>query len=133
MKKITIVLLAGLFVLSAFAVDPVITSFTVTANGDEAILEWESGKELNLVKYKIERSSDNQNFTPVHDVFPRGDNSRYRYVDENPLKFSSHRIFYYRIKMLFADGSYVYSETKSVSLSFSGLQETWGSIKAMFR
>ncbi len=118
---------------SAFAVDSVITSFSVTADGDKAILEWVSGIEGNLAKYSVERSADGKVFSSIHDVFPQGNTVHYRYIDENPLKFYSQRLYYYRIKMLFSDGNFTYSEIESVSLNFNGLQETWGSIKAMFR
>ncbi len=122
-----------ILVIAAFAGDSVIESFTVSADGDKAILQWSSNIEGNLSKYKIERSEDGNIFTFIHQVLPEGNFSEYEYIDDDLMKNTSHRVYYYRIKMIFSDGTFAYSETKSVTLNFSGFQETWGSIKAMFR
>ena len=134
MKKpyITITVLFAVIVIAAWAVNSVITDFSAYGEGDRVVLNWTSGIEGNLNKYKIERSSNNQNFSHISDIAPEGDFFHYEYIDNDVLK-SSQRLFYYRIKMVFTDGTYTYSDTSSVTLQFSGIQETWGSIKAMFR
>lgn len=132
MKKYLILSIL-LVTVAAFAGASVIASFSVSGQGDKAVLEWLSGIEGNLIKYKIERSENNLNFTAIQEIFPGGNFSSYQFIDDDVMKLSSQRIFYYRIKMIFADNTSAYSEVKSVTLSFSGLQETWGSIKAMFR
>jgi hypothetical protein len=114
-------------------VDSVIVNFQVTSGGDYAILEWTSGVEAGLVKYKIERSIDNVSFSFVADVFPQGDNHTYTYTDDDVMKYTTQRLYYYRIKMLFTGNTFAYTPSESVLLAFSGFQETWGSIKAMFR
>lgn len=133
MKKIVFIILAASIVASAWAGESVIISFTANPNGDKAVLEWQSGIEGSLIKYKIERSADSQSFTYIQEISPEGNYSEYIYIDDDIYKSSSQRLYYYRIKMIFADGTYAYSEVKSVNLILSGLQETWGSIKAMFR
>ena len=133
MKRLSLLLIIFLLASVVTAGDSVITSFTISPQGDMAVLEWESGLEGNLLKYKIERSPNNISFTMIHEVLPTGNFSQYQYIDNDVMKSTSQRVYYYRIKMVFADGTFVYSETKSVTLSFSGFQETWGSIKAMFR
>ncbi len=42
-------------------------------------------------------------------------------------------MFYYRLKIVDNDGTVRYSPVSEVLLSFSPVQHTWGSIKAMFR
>jgi len=132
MKRIYIL---GVLLLAAivFAGSSVIETFTVTPQGDQAYLQWNSGIEGNLSKYKIERSVDNKTYTSIAEITPQGSFSLYQYIDDNIMKSTAQRIYYYRIKMIFTDGSFDYSDVVSVTLSFSGLQETWGSIKAMFR
>ncbi len=131
MKKIFII---GFLLLTSVVVwASVIETFTVSAQGDQARLQWNSGIEGNLTKYKIERSENNLNYVFVAEIDPLGNFSLYQYLDNTIMKSSSQRVYYYRIKMIYADGNFDYSESVSVTLSFSGLQETWGSIKAMFR
>jgi len=133
MRRIIPFIIIAVFIAAAVAVDSVITEFTVSAVDEQAVLKWKSGIEGNLTKYKIERSTDGQNFSYIWEVLPEGNYSEYEYIDSNLFKTTSQRIYYYRIKMIFADNTYTYSEVKSVTIFFSGLSETWGSIKAMFR
>lgn len=132
MKKTALVIAVTLIAVIV-AGSSVIETFTATPQGDQTVLEWFSGIEGNLVKYRVERSEDNKSFTSIQEIYPQGNYSNYMYIDDTIMKLTSLRIYYYRIKMIFADGSFDVSEVKSVTLSFSGLQETWGSIKAMFR
>ena len=132
MKK-TVLVIAVTLIAVVVAGSSVIETFSATPQGDQAVLEWVSGVEGNLVKYKVERSENNISFTSIQEVYPQGNYSNYMYIDDTIMKLTSLRVYYYRIKMIFADGSFDVSEVKSVTLTFSGLQETWGSIKAMFR
>ena len=132
MKKYLIIAF-GVCTLFALAGASVIETFTVNAEGDRAVLEWNSGVEGNLVKYKIERSEDSISFSYIYEITPQGDFSIYQYIDDDIMKQSSHRVYYYRIKMIYSNNTYDYSEVKSATLTFSGLQETWGSIKALFK
>ena len=109
-----------------------ITSFSVQSAGDHAILEWTSGYEAGLSIYQIERSLDGLEFISVAQVSPMGDLSSYVYEDY-PLYKESTRTFYYRVRAIMTNGSSSLSSVKIVTLSFSGIQQTWGSIKALFR
>ena len=133
MKKVSFIIIVIAFAAAAIAGDSVIISFTVNSQGDMAILDWQSGLEGNLFKYKIERSPNNINYTFIEEILPQGSYTAYQYIDNDVMKSNSQRVYYYRIKMIFADGTYAYSEVKSVTLTFSGFQETWGSIKALFK
>jgi len=107
--------------------------FSVYSLGDHARLEWRTGQEIDFQKFVIERSGDGVNFVPVGQVDSRGSFTEYAFTDESPLDVERERMFFYRLKLLNDDGTHVYSQSLEVSLNFSAVQQTWGSIKAMFR
>jgi hypothetical protein len=109
-----------------------IIEFDAYSLGDRSQLVWRTGREVNLQTFIVERSSDGSSFLPVASVEPEGSNSTYQYTDTSPLAQSS-RIFFYRLKILDRDQTFTYSVVREVSLIFSALRHTWGSIKAMFR
>lgn len=110
-----------------------ILSLTVYALGDHARLEWRTGQEISFQKFVVERSADGSYFFPVGQIDARGSFSEYSFTDESPLDVERERTFFYRLKLLNLDGTQSYTAPVEVSLSFSAVQQTWGSIKAMFR
>jgi hypothetical protein len=108
-------------------------SFRAVAVLDHGRLEWGTGVEANFDAFIVERSSNGTDFIPITRISATGSYSEYQFTDSSPLDLDENRSFYYRLKMLNADGSYRLSETKEVVLVFSAVQQTWGSIKAMFR
>ena len=106
--------------------------FTAEAQVDAVLLSWRTGVEVNLSTFEVQRSSNGTSFYTVGDVEPTGSYSEYQYLDGSLLKQDS-KTYYYRIKILDTTGAVSYSEVREVTLSFSGIQQTWGSIKAMFR
>lgn len=108
-------------------------SFSVYPVVNHSRLEWSTGQETNFRTFVVERSSDGEYWVPVGQVFAKGSFSFYEYSDSNPLDDGRDVVFFYRLKMVDNDGSFRISETREVSLRFSAVQHTWGSIKAMFR
>ncbi len=127
----TLVLIAALSSIAWAGVE--ILNFSVYPLGDHARLEWRTGQEINFDKFVVERSSDGQYFMPVGQIDARGAFTEYAFTDESPLDDGRERLFFYRLKMLNDDGTFGYTQLVEVSLSFSPVQQTWGSIKAMFR
>lgn len=126
------------FVLTAAAASSVwagveILSMSVYALGDHARIEWRTGQEISFQKFVVERSADGNYYFPVGQIDARGSFSEYTFTDESPLDVERERTFFYRLKLLNNDGTHSYSDAVEVSLSFSAVQQTWGSIKAMFR
>lgn len=109
-----------------------IIEFDAYSLGDRCQLVWRTGREVNLQAFIVERSSDGSTFQAVGTVEPQGSHSTYQYTDVSPLAQSS-RIFFYRLKILDRDQTFSYSVVREVSLVFSAIRHTWGSIKAMFR
>ncbi len=89
-------------------------SFTARLNeeNNEANLSWETTTETNSSHFEIEKSKDGINFTAISEVKAMGfseENVQYRFIDTAPFN-----ITYYRLKQVDLDGSYVYSEVRSV-------------------
>lgn len=110
-----------------------ILSLSVYPLGDHARVEWRTGQEINFQKFVVERSPDGVSFFPVGQIEARGSFSEYTFTDVSPLDVDSERMFFYRLRMLNSDGTFSHSQTMEVVLNFSAVQQTWGSIKAMFR
>jgi hypothetical protein len=67
-------------------------------------LEFESGLESNVRNIEIEGSFDGSSFLKLHELFPRGSDSRYI------IQFKSKESNYYRLKINDLDGRFSYSE-----------------------
>jgi hypothetical protein len=107
--------------------------FTAKNEPDAILLEWKTGFEDNLNRFEIERAaSDPNNFVQIGNVSAIGSNSYYYYRDEMQ-GYLTIPIYYYRLKLVSNNGTYVYSQTISVTHIISGVRSTWGSIKAIFR
>jgi len=130
-RNITLILII-ISVAALFAGNLAIRDFTVHTDDGRAILEWTSGIETSLQTYEVQRSFDGSRFNLISRINPSGNNHEYRYVDTDLFK-SNVSSYYYRISGIMKDSKRYYSETKKISVNSSGINRTWGSIKAMFR
>jgi hypothetical protein len=133
MSRLAALVLVVLLIAAGAFAGAELFSFRVRAVVDHGQLEWTTGQETNLQSFTVERSSDGSSFVPVGQMNAKGSFSEYHFTDSSPLDADINRVFYYRLKMIDRNGTYVYSEVRDVALSFSAVQHTWGSIKAMFR
>ncbi|MDD5089110.1 MAG: hypothetical protein PHI18_09995 [bacterium] len=108
-------------------------SFEAFAVVDRARIEWSTGGEQDVRSFVIERSGDGRMFSAIGQVAPTGSFSQYVFVDSSPLDADIEHTFYYRLRIVNRDGTASYSQIEEISLFFSAVQQTWGSIKAMFR
>lgn len=132
MRNVIIVLSLTVLLAGVVWAPTIVTDFTAESVGDYVVLTWTSGSEASLTVFAVERSLDGMNFIQLAEVTPQGSNSHYVYEDHDLFKTSS-RTYYYRIKALLNNGTASYSTVQSVTMSFSGIQQTWGSIKSLFR
>jgi len=78
-------------------------------------LKWASATEQDFSHYEIERSRDGSNFEFLEKVNATGNNNliqNYQTNDKNPWRGVS----YYRLKMVDLDGSFEYSDQRSIVL-----------------
>jgi hypothetical protein len=85
-----------------------LTDFTVSAQQNDALLDWTVQQDVNIDHFNVQRSTDGSSFTSIGAVSARTGNAgpeQYSFVDEKPAT----SISYYRIESVDADGSLTYS------------------------
>jgi SdrD B-like domain/Secretion system C-terminal sorting domain len=90
-------------------------SFTAAPQGNNVLLSWQVGTELNLKGYDVEFSTDGRNWSGIGTVAAAGRNS-YQFVHTAPVSGFN----YYRIKSVDKDGKFEYSEIRRVNFGRAG-------------
>jgi hypothetical protein len=91
-------------------------SFNARIIAKDVLLTWATASELNSNGFIIERSADNNTWNTIGTVKASGNTSsvsNYQLNDVNP--FSKVNTLFYRLRMVDHDGSFVYSNTITVS------------------
>ncbi len=127
-----LLLLALLFAAPLTLHAQVIQDFSAVGAGQEVFLQWTTGHEAGVAEFRLQRSFDGVHFHNISSAAPLGDHHTYTYTDNDLFK-GQQQTYYYRIEIAAQNESVSYSDVHMVSLSFSGVHRTWGSIKAMFR
>lgn len=84
------------------------TSFTASAKGAAAQLEWRTASERNNSHFEVERSVDSRSWTTIGRVAGNGDSDRelrYSFLDPAPQA----GLNYYRLRQVDFDGQFDYS------------------------
>jgi len=131
-QDILTICLLFLLLIAQPLVAQTLESFTAKAESNSVRLEWKTINEFGVSGFSVLRSIDGKRFYKICDVDPVSAGHTYQYVDNDLFK-DNNRTFYYRIEINMSGGRKVYSRTEEVTMSFSGVERTWGSIKAMFR
>lgn len=90
--------------------------FYVAKSGEDAVLNWKTGIELNNKGFEIHRSLDGANFNLIGWVKGKGttnDISDYSYVDKNVSTLG--KIIYYKLKQVDFDGTQSFSDIRQVT------------------
>ncbi|MCS6916982.1 MAG: T9SS type A sorting domain-containing protein [Chitinophagales bacterium] len=94
-----------------------LTTFTVEAHDEHALLSWQTSTELNSDFFAIERSTDGYHFMTVATVKSAGHSLipvSYSYLDLNALLLPA-PLIYYRLRMVDQDQSYQFSPVNYVA------------------
>ncbi len=101
------------------------TGFSAVAINGNGALSWQMEKESAYTDhYEIERSLNSIDFKKINIVNSKNNgnsSNSYDAADLNLATISSAGLYYYRIKEIDKNGRFVYSETKSIRLTFKGL------------
>jgi len=101
-------------------------------------VDWQAKDEHNVHYYEIYRSrSDSHVMDKRASVTALGEGASYTFQDDNIFSKSAESGSYsfdYFVRAVMKDGTFKNSDKVEVSLTSLGVtQQTWGSIKAMFR
>jgi len=94
-----------------------LVSFDAQQAGKRVDLSWITSQEMNSAKFEVEKSSDNNSFNKIAEVPAKGnshDLTKYGPVQDHNVEFG--KSYTYRLKMVDKDGSYNYSDTRTVLL-----------------
>ncbi len=88
-------------------------SFTVTQKNTQGILKWQTEKEVNTLKFVIEKSTDGIRYNSIGEVAAHNSLSinNYNYIDSNLVNGQN----YYRLKMIDINGQFTYSPVRSIT------------------
>ncbi|HSU28690.1 MAG TPA: T9SS type A sorting domain-containing protein [Chitinophagaceae bacterium] len=101
----------GCFTISNSVPLPItLINFSGSLHNKTVSLNWETENQVNFDHFEIERSSDGKNYTTIgtRAAQTAGNGSLY-YLFNDDLTTASGTAFYYRLKMVDADGSFKYS------------------------
>ncbi len=93
-----------------------LTSFTAQAQNNMVVTRWTTTQEENMSGYVVERSADGISFTTLKTIGASGNyntSTQYASIDSTPLS----PVGYYRLKMVDIDGSFTYSDIRTVNMS----------------
>ncbi len=101
-----------------------LVDFSVRKEEQHVLLSWYTTAEINASHFDIERSADSRAWQKIGQVAARGTETRtagYNFRDRFPLspQESSAALRYYRLKMMDLDGTFSYSEIRSLRLDGS--------------
>jgi hypothetical protein len=92
--------------------------------GDEALIEWTTLSEINNSHFIVEKSYDGQNFFELDRVEGAGNTVEERYYSLNDFEFSENEpVIYYRLKQVDFDGTFSYSQVKTLMFGESATGE----------
>jgi hypothetical protein len=132
MKKKLFQILLVLSIIGTALAGAFTFDFKASAQGDNVRLEWKTQEESNLKNFVIERKTQQSSYVDLTTINPKGSNSSYSFIDEAVYKSSGY-VFTYRLRIVDQDETISYSSELSVTPNPSGVKQTWGGIKALFR
>ena len=97
-----------------------LVDFEVSQVANTALLEWTSATEINTEVYEIERSVDGAVFEVIGEQEAAGNSQvalSYSFTDDKPVEGRN----YYRLRMVDADGSFGYSEVRTLTFEAEAL------------
>jgi hypothetical protein len=114
--------------------------FRANSDGKVITIEWKASNESTVSDYEIERAAPGKFFEKIHtEKAINSQNADYKYIDDEAYykdtdnkTINSDDLYSYRIKIVYQDNSYTYSNTINVEHKVSSIRRTWGMIKQMF-
>ncbi len=123
------------FSIAVMASGWALSTYSVRVVGNYPMISWSMQEQHGVGGFAIERSMGNDDsfieIATIHNLKPT--HETYRYYDDSVLKTTATR-YYYRIRVLDRNNeSLGYTDSRSVEVDNNLVQQTWGSLKALFR
>jgi hypothetical protein len=96
-------------------------TFTASVQSNDVLLKWATLQETNTSHFKIQHSTDGNNWNTIGTVAAAGNsqqNNNYSFVHTSP----TNGINYYRLQQLDIDGHGLYSKTAMINISANSLR-----------
>lgn len=94
-----------------------LVNFEANQAGKRVDVSWMTSQEMNSAKFEVERATENNSFAKIAEVPAKGtshDLTKYGPVNDFNVEFG--KTYTYRLKMVDKDGTYNYSDTRTVVL-----------------
>lgn len=101
-------------------------SFTGVNRGTVNDLTWIVDQEYNLSRYEVQRSTDGFNYQTIKQVTARNSVSQTTYTASDFIGTNPSPYYYYRLRSVNLDGTYMYSEIVLIKISSKGKFEVLG-------
>ncbi len=101
-------------------------SFTGINRGTYNELAWNVDQESNLSHYVLERSTDGFSYQAIKQVTARNSTAPTSYSYQDMIGTNPSPVYYYRVRSVNLDGSYMYSEVVMIKISNKGKFEVLG-------
>ena len=122
-----------LFLTSVVWAGTDINSFEGYDESNRIIIQWSTSYEIEVLGFEVQRSMDGSTFYEIGFLHAQGVGSSYTFIDDSIIAKVSGRDYYYRLKVRLSNGQSEYSDTITVHSDVSGVNHTWGSLKALFK
>ncbi|MGD1005836.1 MAG: hypothetical protein ABR980_01210 [Ignavibacteriaceae bacterium] len=130
MKKghIVIFLILLVYIATVFAISPI-----TLVMGNNGALTWTvSGISLSAQEsFIIQRKTPQTTFVNIQSIPASSNNYSYQWTD--PIYKTADVFYIYQIQLIDANGNVIATSNTGNLNTISGVKQTWGSIKAMFR
>ena len=132
-KYSKIIAVALLLSASTLWASGMVSSFEGYDESNRIIIQWSTAFENDVEGFEIQRSMDGSTFYEIGFLRAQGQGSSYTFIDDSIIAKVSGRDYYYRLKIRLKNGEAEYSDTITVTSDVSGVNHTWGSLKALFK
>ena len=131
-KLITNILI--LLALASFGLgEAIISTFSGYEDDGRIIIQWTTDMENGVAGFEIQRSMDQgRTFHEVGFLHAQGRGSGYTFIDDSIIAKVSGREYTYRLKIRDINGDSQFTDTINIETVLS-VQQTWGSLKALFK
>ena len=127
------IIIGVVVLLSSIMGGATLNDFSGYAEDARIIIQWNTTTEINVSRFEIQRSTDGHTFFEIGFLNAQGQGSGYTFVDDSIFAKVSGRDYFYRLKIRDIDGNSQLTEIITIPSNISSVNQTWGSLKALFK